>query len=96
MSLLGSGSARAHDFWENGVEVPAWVKAACCGPNDVHHLKASAVHMMDDGYHIDGIKTIIPMNRVIPSPDGEYWAFWNPVGEPEPVIFCFFAPLNGT
>ena len=87
--------ASAHDFWSNGDPVPGWVKAECCGPRDVHHLRPAAVHIMQDGYHIDGLKTVIPIERALPSPDGSYWAFWNPVGEPEPVIFCFFAPLNG-
>ena len=36
-----------------------------------------------------------PGNGALPSPDGGYWAFWNPIGEPEPAIFCLFAPLNG-
>jgi hypothetical protein len=87
--------AMGHDFWSNGDPVPGWVKAECCGPRDVHHLRSGAVHILQDGYHIDGLKTVIPIERALPSPDGSYWAFWNPVGEPEPVIFCFFAPLNG-
>jgi hypothetical protein len=87
--------ADAHDFWSNGDKVPAWVKAECCGPQDVHHLRPGAVHIEQDGYHIDGIKTVVPIARALPSPDGDYWAFWNPAGEPEPAIFCFFAPLNG-
>jgi hypothetical protein len=94
-SLLVSPAALAHDFWSNGEPVPPWVKAQCCGPRDVHHLRAGAVHIMSDGYHIDGIKTVVPVSRALPSPDGQYWAFWNSVAEPEPVIFCFFAPLNG-
>lgn len=92
---LAVNSARAHNFWDTGEPVPAWVKSQCCGPQDVHHLRVGAVHVMADGYHIDGIKTVVPMSRALPSPDGQYWAFWNPVGEPEPIIFCFFAPLNG-
>jgi hypothetical protein len=87
--------ASAHDFWSNGDPVPPWVKAQCCGPRDVHHIRPGSVHIEQDGYHIDGIKTVIPIGRALPSMDGDYWAFWNPVGEPEPVIFCFFAPLNG-
>jgi len=94
-STLLSAPAFAHDYWANGEPVPPWVKSSCCGPQDVHHLRASAVHIMPDGYHIDGLNTVIPVGRALPSPDGSYWAFWNPVGEPEPVIFCFFAPLNG-
>lgn len=92
---LLSSPAYAHDQWADGSPVPPWVKAQCCGPQDVHHLKDSQVHKMADGYHIDGIKTVIPYDRVLPSMDGDYWAFWNPIGEPEPVVFCFFAPLNG-
>jgi hypothetical protein len=87
--------ALAHDFWSNNDPVPPWVKAQCCGPDDVHHLRPGAVHIMADGYHIDGIKTIVPIEQALPSPDGTYWAFWSPHGEPEPVIICFFAPVNG-
>jgi hypothetical protein len=92
---LVAGPASAHDYWANGVKVPGWVKSQCCGPNDVHHLNPGAVHIMHDGYHIDGLKTVVPISRALPSPDGTYWAFWNPTNEPEPVIFCFFAPVNG-
>ena len=87
--------ALAHDFWANGEPVPPWVKAQGCGPRDVHHLRAGAVHILADGYHIDGLKTVIPPGQALPSIDGRCWAFWNPVSEPNPVIFCFFAPLNG-
>ena len=96
VSLVGVGSAKPHDFWTTGEPVPPWVKSACCGPSDVHHLKMSAIHIMPDGLHIDGIETVVPMSRVLPSPDGTAWAFWNPVGEPDPVVFCMFYPLSGT
>ena len=95
-AILAASPALAHDFWSNGEPVPAWVKSYCCGPADVHRLKPSAVHAMVDGYHIDGIKNVIPMDKAMPSPDGEYWAFFrdNP-GDDEPYIFCFYAPLKG-
>ena len=96
LPFLLAAPAQAHDFWTNGDPVPAWVKAACCGPSDVHHLRASAVHIKSDGYHIDGIETVVPINDALPSPDGTYWGFWNPNGEPNPTIFCFFAPVNGS
>ena len=92
---LAASAALAHDVWANGEAVPPWVKAECCGPEDVHHLTADQVHIRADGYHIDGLKTVVPIGRALPSPDGTYWAFWNPVTEPSPVIFCFFAPVNG-
>ena len=93
-SLLAS-PAVAHDFWANGEPVPPWVKASCCGPNDVHKIPASAISIQADGYHISGLTTVVPMAKALPSPDGFYYGFWNEAGEPNPVIFCFFAPLNG-
>lgn len=94
-TILASFPAMGHDTWADGSPVPPWVKAQCCGTQDVHHLSAGRVHIMADGYHIDGIKTVVPMTRALPSMDGDFWAFWSPLGEPEPVIFCFFAPLHG-
>ncbi len=38
LAPLGVGAASAHDMWSNGDPVPSWVKKACCGPEDVHHL----------------------------------------------------------
>ena len=93
---LSTTPALPHDFWSNGESVPSWVKSFCCGPEDVHHLKASAVHIRSDGYHIDGIKNVIPIDKAMPSPDGTYWAFFRErADDDEPYIFCFFAPLNG-
>lgn len=94
--LARCAPAAAHDAWANGEPVPAWVKAYCCGPQDVHHLDARAVHIMADGYHIDGLDTVVPAERALPSPDGTYWAFWSPAAEPSPTIYCFFAPVNGS
>ena len=34
----------AHDYWVDGKAVPNWVKASCCGPDDVHHLRPDQVH----------------------------------------------------
>lgn len=87
--------AMAHTFWDNGEPVPSWVREACCGPRDVHHLKPGTVHIMADGVHIDGINTIVPIDRALPSPDGTAWAFWSPTLEPDPIIFCLFIPFNG-
>ena len=89
-------SASAHDFWETGEPVPPWVKSVCCGPEDVHHLKPGAVHLEADGYHIDGIETVVPVERALPSPDGGYWGFWSPYSGTHPLIYCFFAPQLGT
>jgi hypothetical protein len=89
-------SAAAHDFWTDGGPVPAWVKLQCCGVADAHHLRYSAVHALSDGYHIDGIETVIPYANALPSKDGSYWGFWNRAYEPNPQILCFFAPVTGS
>ena len=94
-ALIAASPAMPHDFWQNGEPVPAYVKSACCGPADAHHIKPDAVHIMADGVHIDGITTVVPVGRVLPSPDGEAWGFWSVSAEPDPVIFCLFLPPNG-
>lgn len=87
--------AVAHTAWSNGDPVPEWTKKWCCGPADVHKLEPGAVHIMPDGYHIDGLNTVIPMSRAIPSPDGAYWAFFRNDTLPDSVVYCFYSPLNG-
>lgn len=76
-AALFASPAMAHDFWSNGEPVPEWIKRYCCSPNEVHHLRTAAVHILPDGYHVDGLKTIIPIKHALPSPDGTYWAFFN-------------------
>jgi hypothetical protein len=91
--------AFAHDTWQNGQAVPAWVKSACCGPSDVHHLTSTQVHAMPDGWHIDGIGTVVPYSKELPSQDGDYWGFWPPWATnvtDKPPVFCFFAPPQGS
>jgi hypothetical protein len=88
--------ALAHDFWANGEPVPAWVKKSCCGPEDVHHLRPDQVHLLADGYHIDGLDVVVPEAKALPSPDGTYWAFWNPLLKPKPLVYCLFVPFRGT
>lgn len=94
-ALLLMATAHAHDRWANGEPIPSWVKEACCGVADAHHIPQEAIHLRDDGYHIDGIKTVVPEKKALPSPDGTFWVFWSEAGEPEPTIYCFFAPLQG-
>src|ERR1700751_930451 len=93
---LCARTASAHEQWANGTPVPAWVKAACCGPTDVHHLKPEQVHEMPDGYHVEGYPHVIPYGKATPSQDAEFWAFYQtnvngPYVSYSP-IYCFFAP----
>lgn len=89
--------ACAHDVWANGEPVPAWVKKSCCGPEDVHHLKPSQVHLTAKGWRVDGYPDLIPIGKELPSADGDYWIFYRTLlnGQAS-MVYCFFAPLNGT
>lgn len=92
LALAMAAPARGHQQWANGEPVPAWVKSSCCGPDDAHLLRADRVHLRADGVHIDGINTVVPYERVLPSPDGRIWGFWNPaVGVDAPVYCLFFS-----
>lgn len=97
-ALLAAGPSAglAHDRWGNGEPVPPWVKATCCGPSDVHRIPASDIQARPDGYHIEGLTTVVPYDRALPSPDGAYWGFWSEEREPDVLIYCFFAPVNGS
>ena len=95
-AMLACGAASAHDKWGNGEGVPAWVKSWCCDKTDVHHIPSSAISIQQDGYHIEGLTVVVPMKDAIPSPDGQYWGFWNPIMEPNPHVYCFFAPVSGS
>ena len=98
--LLSSGAlcvdaAQAHDYWSNGKAVPAWVKAACCGPEDVHHLTPDQVHRISDGYYqVDGYNRPVPVSSALPSQDGDYWIFYRDnVGGTQSGVYCFFVPM---
>jgi hypothetical protein len=45
-------TAHAHDRWDNGKQIPAWVKGVCCGPNDVHHLRPEQVRRNAAGDYV--------------------------------------------
>jgi hypothetical protein len=71
--------AYAHDYCSDGKKVPAWVKAACCGPADVHRLTMSNVHTApwnEDYMIIDGYKEPIRKATALPSEDGYVWIFY--------------------
>jgi hypothetical protein len=86
--------AFAHERWANGDPVPSWVGASCCGPADAHHLESSQVHTLPDGWHIDGVKVVLPYGKELPSQDGEYWIFYRDTWA-STNVWCFFAPAKG-
>ena len=89
--------AFAHDVWSNGKPIPAWVKSACCGPADAHHLRPDQVHRIsDDYYQVDGYGHRIPASQAIPSQDGEYWIFYGDqtLGGVQSRVWCFFVPMD--
>jgi hypothetical protein len=93
--LLIASRAHAHDQWANGAPVPPWVKASCCGPEDVHHLTAAQVHAMPDGWHVEGFSGVIAYGRELPSQDGDYWIFYRTFSDgTQTPAYCFFAPAQ--
>ena len=90
---LFATSANAHDRWENGGQVPAWVKTECCEPKDAHHLRPDQVRRNADGdFVVDIYPDPIPARMALPSQDGDYWLFfYNDYGF-YGSIRCFFVP----
>jgi hypothetical protein len=86
-------TAQAHDRWDNGEPVPAWVKTECCGPKDAHRLRPNQVRRNAAGdYVVDIYPDPIPARRALPSQDGDYWLFfYNDYGFYGSVR-CFFVP----
>ena len=76
--------------------VPRWVKAACCGPDDAHHLRPDQVHRVSDDYYmVDGYRYRIPARDALPSQDGDYWIFYRDgEGGNQSIVYCFFVPMN--
>lgn len=96
LALSLCGPAVAHDQWTNGAPVPAWVRDACCGPADAHHLRPDQVRRISDEYYaVDGYFRPIPAHKALPSADGEYWIFYkdNRSGS-QTGVFCFFVPMD--
>jgi hypothetical protein len=93
---LSSSGAKAHDYWSDGSPVPPWVKAACCGPEDVHHLRPEQVHRISDQfYEVDGYQYRIPVQSALPSQDGDYWIFYRDIsGGSQSSVYCFFVPMG--
>lgn len=95
--LVPPQACHAHETWADGRPVPDWVKRACCGPTDAHHLRPDQIRRVRDGYRIDGYPGMIYDSQVLPSEDGEYWAFYSRStgANGEEIftsVFCFFAP----
>jgi len=90
---LFSTAACAHDMWVDGGPVPRWVKSACCGPDDVHHLRAEQVSRNAAGdYVVDIYPRPIPARLALPSQDGDYWLFFHEDFGVFGRVRCFFAP----
>ena len=96
IGALAGRSAAAHDVWANGDIVPGWVKSACCGPDDAHHLRPEQVHRVsDDFYMVDGYRYRIPAREALPSQDGDYWIFYRDEGAGvQSTVYCFFVPMG--
>ena len=86
-------TAHAHDRWDNGEQVPAWVKTECCGPKDAHHLRPEQVRRNAAGdYVVDIYPFPVPARLALPSQDGDYWLFFYEDYGVYGGIRCFFVP----
>lgn len=92
--LILSTPSLAHDRWANTEPVPPWVKKACCGPDDAHHLRPEQVQQTSAGWQVEGYNKLIPNGAELPSPDGTYWIFYRtfPDGS-QTSAYCFFVPI---
>lgn len=96
LSICLCASASAHFQWRIGAPVPSWVETLCCGKADAHMLEPSDVWQDAHGaYHVKGNKGIVPPHLVLPSQDGQYWAFYSsrPDGT-QTAIYCLFVPFS--
>ena len=98
--IVGTSSSQAHQTWGNGLPVPEWVSKSCCGPADAHRLTPDQVRRVEHGYMIQGYPRIIYDAQVLPSEDGEYWAFYSAFKDADGVdaftsVYCFFVPSAG-
>ncbi len=85
--------ARAHDQWADGSAIPAWVKSACCGPQDAHVIDSGDVTGPDKQgfYHVKDVGNPVPGDHVFDSQDGQVWAFYNPYMPPKDrYVYCLF------
>lgn len=86
--------ASAHDAWANGEPIPPWIKKACCGPEDAHHLKPEQVQFTSGGWKVEGYHALIPNGAELPSPDGSYWIFYRTFSDgTQSSVYCFFVPI---
>lgn len=86
---LLAAPATAHQLWADGSAVPSWVKSSCCGPADAHILGPNDYSIDAEGFHVKGIKMVVPLDKVLPSRDGQVWAFYPFLGE-NANIYCVF------
>jgi hypothetical protein len=93
-AIVSAWPAQAHDQWSDGEPVPAWVKSACCGPEDAHHLRPDEVHLSREGWQVNGYHSRIPHGQELPSPDGTYWIFYRNFNDgTQSNVYCFFVPI---
>lgn len=93
--MLINHSVFAHDTWANNTPVPSWVKAACCGPIDIHNLtlEGRVVFEVTNGWRIEGLNNVVPRERTFPSQDGYSYAFYKS-GGPSVFVDCLFISLG--
>jgi hypothetical protein len=83
-----SRPAGAHDVWADGTAVPPWVKAMCCGPEDVH--KDAVIDRIKGQVFVRGLIYPVDQEKIFDSHDGHVWAFYNPNYGSSAIVYCLF------
>jgi hypothetical protein len=76
-------------------QIPDWIRAACCGPEDAHKLRADQIQRVSEWYwRADGYSRDIANGIVQPSQDENAWVFYATYsnGNQGP-IYCAFVPM---
>ena len=82
--------AFAHDQWADGSAVPPWVKAMCCGENDVH--RDVRIRYSGGQVYVEGLRNPVDAEKVFDSRDGHVWAFYSPYAGEQATVYCLFVP----
>lgn len=88
-------ASHAHDYWATGEPIPAWIKASCCGPEDVHRYTMDQIRETKGGYIVPGYKSVIPNNKPLASQDQYAYVFFRdyPDGS-QSGVYCIFLPVS--
>lgn len=85
-----------------------WYPASCCSETDCAPIRVENVKPVPGGYavfvpqdehpqvHQTSFQTVVPYDKMRPSPDGDYHICLRPEGVAGERVLCFFGPPMGS